>query len=89
VTGSTIVNDTRMIEHRVEETAGDVTDAAVFRGWQVVGMFTDSHYAIVTGGTIIHDAGMIKHRRRERRCIVAVRAIAGRGYVRCRFAQGD
>ena len=38
-----------------------MTDTAVFRGGQVIGVFAASGNAIVAGGTVTHDARVIKH----------------------------
>ena len=89
MTGSTVIHDTGVIEHRVEEAAGNVTDAAIFRSRQVVEMFTDGRCAIMAGRAVIHDAGMIKHCGGKRRGAMAVRAIPGRWHMVRWFAQGD
>ncbi len=54
-----------MIEHRIEKATGDVTNAAILRGWKMVDVLAACGDAIVTRSAVIHDAGMIKHRGRE------------------------
>ena len=61
MTRSTVIHDTGVIEHRVEEAAGNVTDAAILSCGEVVEMFTDGRCAIMAGRAIIRDTGMIKH----------------------------
>ena len=89
MTRSTVIHDTGVIEHGVNKTAGNVTDAAILSCGEVVEMFTDGGYAIVAGRAVIHDAGMIKHCGGKRRGAMAVRAIPGRGHMVSWFAQGD
>ena len=71
MTGGTVIHDTGVIEHGIEKAAGDMTDATVLGGRQVVDMFASGRYPIMAGGTVIHDAGMIKHRRGKRRSAMA------------------
>ena len=66
-----------------------MTNAAIFRGGQVVDVFTGSGHPIMAGRAVIHDTGMIKHRRSKRRRAVTVGAIPGGGYMVGWLTQGD
>jgi len=89
VTGRAVVDDAGVIEHGVEKTAGDVTDAAILGGRQVIDVLADGRHAIMAGRAVVHDAGMIKHRGGKCRGAMAIGAIPGRGHMVGWFAQGD
>ena len=89
VTRGAVIYDTGMIEHGIEKAAGDVTDAAIFGGRQMVNMFTSGGRPIMARCTVIHDTGMIKHCGGKCRGTMAVRTILGCGYMCRGLTQGD
>ena len=89
MTGSTVIDDAGVIEHGVKKTAGNVADAAIFRGRQVIDVLADGRHPIVAGRAVVHDTGMIKHRGGKCRGAVTVGAIPGGGHMVGWLTQGD
>ena len=63
VAGCTIVYDTGMIEHRVDEGTGIMAYTAILIGRHMRACLSYGEYTIVAGCAIIHNAGMIKRCR--------------------------
>jgi hypothetical protein len=63
-----------------------VTDAAIFRGGQVTGVFALGGNAIVAGGAVVHHAGVIEHAGGKTAYAMTHPAILGGGNVRRRLA---
>jgi len=63
-----------------------VTDTAIFRGGQVIGVFAPRGNAIVAGRAVAHDTGVIKHRTNKGGRVMAHTAILRRNDMGTRFA---
>lgn len=89
MTGSTIVHDAGMIEHRARKTITDgMTDTTILIGLRMIICFTCGEYAIMTRLAVIHDAGMIKGPRYKTRGDMALTAIIAGWHMAGRLACG-
>ena len=61
--GCAVINDTGMIEHRVDEGTGIMAYTAILIGRHMRACLSYGEYTIVAGCAIIHNAGMIKRCR--------------------------
>ena len=75
MTGSTIVYDAGMIEHRAGKAPGGMTNTTVLISLRMIICFTYGECTIMTRLVVIHDSGMIKGPRYKARGLVAHAAI--------------
>lgn len=88
VTGSTIIDDSGMIEACRHEPAGGVTDAAILVGIDMVGFLGCGETGVMAGGAVIHDAGMIEGGRQETRGHVTITTVSVGRHMEVIFAGG-
>jgi len=91
VAGSTVIHDTGMIEYRVTEGAGYMTQAAIFGGRDVAVIFLGQRAAgiiAMTFDTVICSASMVEGGVSEVHGVMTDTAILGRGGVRRCFPPG-
>ncbi len=75
MTGCTVVDYPRMIEHGGGKAAGDVAGAAICGRRNMPKTLASRCGAIVTGGAVVDDPGMIKDGTDKGGCVVANTAI--------------
>ena len=88
VTRGAVIDDTGVIEHRIQETTGDMTDTAIFSRRQMSCVFAARPDTIVACRAVVHNAGMIKHTGGKCCGVMTYGTIFGGRYMRGRFTRG-
>ena len=89
MTGSTIVYDAGMIEHRAGKAPGRMTNTTVLISLWMIICFTYGECTIMTRLAVIHDSDMIKGPRYKARGNMALTAILIGRHMAGRFACCD